>query len=395
MAEPLRDTDKHGLATLGRRWSPKGMRRSQAGRDLMDGLADGTADALNLLIEAEQYLPIIWDPSRNLDEDVFRVLELNGIEAISGTISIEKSRRLAVLGSDLRAFRGAFRSHRAVAGALTGGPVIIRPWLILRAIVDETDFDLIIVPLTDGFRDTTDIFVLGQGPSGTEFGEAELETRLGELARPILDISNLIACYALTAWRDGTAGWVFSGEPVLVTSPVRGEFEAVDLGPAVDPTAVQLLVSPTERPASGADPETLWSTVWFKTGGGLAADFWEHASYATDDYDDGYAIRVGIGNDQVELFRKEGGVYTSLGTHPTNIPDDLDGAYHRIDLLVHKNATKTRVRAYVDMDPTPWFDDLTVAGRPAGTHIAVLLETADFTQGTLRLGATTAKRTEE
>jgi hypothetical protein len=371
------------------------MTKDVHGRRFMEAIADCSADALNILIDLEKYLPIILNPHRCLDHDLVRILAFNGIDGSLNVLTPEKSRRLAILGPDLRAWRGAFRSHRTTAGALTGGAVVVRPYLVMRAAVDESSFDIVL--LDDDDSDSTQIFVMGQGPQGQEYNESELSMRLDELAKPVLDELVVIPCYVLTAWRDGFAGWNQSGTPSLVITSIRGEYEAIDLGPAVDASPLQYTRAPTDRPETTASAETLWSTVWFKTGAAVTADTWQHLVYATEDggsTGDGYGVKVGVGNDNVELFRREAGVDTSLGLELVDIPDGLDGPYHRLDLLVRKTATKTSVQAYVDMDPTAWYDDLVVAGRPDGTKVLTGLNTGDFTTGRLRLAAITASRVE-
>ena len=74
------------------------MLQDSHGRRLMEAWADCLADALNILIDAEQYLPIILNPSRCLDIDIERILALNGIDGSLWTISPDKARRARHLG---------------------------------------------------------------------------------------------------------------------------------------------------------------------------------------------------------------------------------------------------------------------------------------------------------
>lgn len=398
MPDPLDDTDKFGLATLARRWTPKGMIRTVEGKRLMEGLADAMADSLNIVIDGEQYLPIIWNPSRCLDVDIDKVLQLNGIDVDPRLVTPDKQRRLAILGPELRSWRGAFRSHRAVSGALTGGPTVIRSWIIQRAIVDETDFDLIL--LDDDDRDTTQIFVLGQGPQGQEFIEGELSQFLDELAKPVLDDIDLVPCFALTAWRDGLAGWNALGDVELVTSSMVGEYESVDMGPDVDSvTAIHALRAPSLSPAfvsgGNGDPyQTLWSTVWFKNTNTDVSGYWEHSMFAGESVsDDRYTVRVYP--FKVEFVRYVGGTPTVFGTHPLTHVTGLEGDYQRLDYQVRKTVGGlTRSRAYVNMDPSPWFEE-PAGTKPSGQRLSISLDTSStYTEGRLKIGAITASQTE-
>ena len=391
MAEPLNDTDVHGLSTTARVWTPRGMKASQDGRDFLDALADCVADALNPLIDMEGYLPLILNPNRCLDGDVDRILALNGIDR-RRSYTNPQARRLAILGSSMREWRGAFRVHRAVTGALTGGQVVIRTYIIQRFILDESSFDLIL--LTDDDADTTQIFLLGQGPDGTNYNEGQLDSALSSLAKVVLDDIELVPCWALTAWRDGLAGWVSTGSPSLVQSSVNDEFEGVDLGPDIDATASQFIGSPTRMP----NPDgiaTEWSTVWFKTGDAAAGDYWEHHMHATerDGSDDAYVVRIPVrGVGSIEVRRLIGGSYAApFGSYAKYISDGLDGTYHRLDMVVAKSASKTSIRIYIDNDPGPWFHDSTISPRPEGEYTSIGLKTTSFTSGRLRIAAITAR----
>lgn len=365
----------------------------------MRAFNDALADVLNPLIEFERYMPLILNPTRCLDEDLFRILDANGIETRNETISNDKLRRLAILAPDLRAWRGAFRSHRSVAAAMTGGPVIMDTWLSQRWLVGDSDWGTLV--LLDNPNETI-IFVLGQGPS-SNFIAGELDEFIDKLAKPALDVVSVVPCFALTAWRNGLGGWVVTGDPDLVTTSVEGENQGVDMGPAIDASANQFLRTPTQKdPITGT--ETVWQTALFRTNGALEGDFWEVLAYASSDANDpmsgdAYIARINVGNDTITLHRKIGGTTVGpLATIPANISDggvDVD-AYHRIDFFVHQNFTKARLQVVVDGNPSGWYDDVIAVGsRPLGTYGFVGLNTADFTQGSLRINLITARVQEE
>ena len=107
------EPDVHGLMTLARAWNPRSMRSDPLGAALLDVVNAATADALNPLIDLEKYAPIILNPTRCLENDVERILILNGIPRAK-SLSPDQARRLAVIAQALRSWRGAFRSLRAV-----------------------------------------------------------------------------------------------------------------------------------------------------------------------------------------------------------------------------------------------------------------------------------------
>ena len=279
-----------------------------------------------------------------------------------------------------------------MSGALTGGQTVIRSYLTQRAIVDETDFDLILLDEDD--QDVTQIFVLGQGPDGQEYIEGETSTKLDELAKPVLDGIQLIPCYALTAWRDGLAGWAASSDPLLVTSQISGEYESIDMGVDADPfIGQQAIRAPTRRPDTVDPQETIWHTVWFKNTNTSITDYWELCVYSGPSADACYAVRVYT--HQVEFVRYNGGTPTVFGTFSIPHVTGLDGDYQRLDFQVRKTAgSNTRARAYVNMDPTPWYAE-PAGTRPSGTRLLLRLDTSTtFTSGRLRVGPITASRTE-
>lgn len=395
------DTDRHGLVTLAQRWTPRGMRREPAGRRFMDAIAEQLADLFNPMLDFAEYAPILLNPHRCSDEELERILSLQGISARRGSLSFDKLRRLAILGADMRSWRGAFRSHRTVATAITGGPVILRSWIVQRAILDESTMDIVL--LGDDDDDTTQLFVIGQGDGAVDYNEAELGSRLDELAKPVLDELDLIDCFAVTAWRNGINGW--APDPVasrleLVQSDVDGEYEGLDLGPDVNtvvgPQFVRCPFAMT-NPGVSAD-HTLWMTVWFHTSDAVDGEFWEAWAFGNTlgpytGSGEGYVARVYIGNHKVEFYRVVGMVYTLFGTFPFSIPDGTDGDANRLDILCSRTSTSAaRMRVYVNNDPSPWFDDPDpVVGRPDGDRVFAGLDTNDFTDGRLRIAAVTAR----
>ena len=398
MPEPIGDVDKYGLSMIARAWTPAGMVTTDEGRRLLEGLADMLADAMNPLIEFEQYAPIILDPSRCLDEDLFRILDANGIDTRNVVISFDKQRRLAILAPTMREWRGAFRSHRIVASALTGGAVILRSWIILRVILDISSMDLLLLPAST--EETTDIFVLGQGPDASQFNETELLARLDELAKPVLDTLTVIPCFALTAWRNGLGTWQHAGTSVLVASTITNEFEALDMGPDVDASSEQWIRTPTTKTDyDNLGVETTWVTVFFKTDSVTLNDYWEVMVYADDVAPDGggtgnaYVARINVRSGTTTFHRLLAGTYgASFGSHVFNVSDGLDVSYHRVDVLVIQQLTKVRMRVYVDHNPSAWYDDVVVPGsRPTGVNCFAGLRPANFSTGTLRIAALTAR----
>jgi hypothetical protein len=364
----------------------------------MEAIADCLADVLNPLIDFEQYAPILLNPNRCGNDELPRVLDLNGISSRRGAISVSKLRRLAIIGPDMRAWRGSFRSHRTVASALTGGPVVMQTWVSMRMVLDESSMDMIL--LDDSYADYTMMFVLGQGPS-SDYLEAELNERLDSLAKPVLDSIQLVPCFALTSWRNGIGDWqpnsITSGGLVLVSSSVQDEYEAVDMGPDVDAfNSIQAMRTPYQSPTND-DTSSVWMTAWFKTGNATALTYWEAHVFATSDVAAGtgssYVVRVPVGNGNVTFHRLDAGVYgAALGTEAFNISDGIDGDYHRLDFVVKRTAAVTRLRVYVDGNPSAIYDDPVVAGRPDGKFGFSLLDTSVFTTGTLRTAALTFRR---
>ena len=379
------EPDVHGLMTLARAWNPRSMRSDPLGAALLDVVNAATADALNPLIDLEKYAPIILNPTRCLENDVERILILNGIPRAK-SLSPDQARRLAVIAQALRSWRGAFRSLRAVVGALTGGPVIIRPWIGQRVIVDESTWDFIVLSIYD-FRDVTQVFLLGQGPDAT-YDATQVESHVQSLARTVLDETEYVPCYALTAWRDGFAGWGAVGDIKLVPSALNNEYESVDLGPGVGTTSTSHKVTSPTRCTAGTRRH--WATVWFKTAGATALSSWRLA-LASDAVSPAtyYGAVVDVGNGYIELVRVDAGVDTVLQTDRINVPDGDTGDWHRLDLIMVHGSGTMKLRALVDHNPTGWGTD--AAGPfPQDLYLEVLVTNAEFPTGRLRIAALTA-----
>ncbi len=378
------DTDLHGLETLARSWNPRSMRTDLMGAALLDALNAALGDILNPLIDMEAYAPIILNPTRCLDNDIDRILALNGITR-ARSLSADQARRLAVIAQPLRSWRGAFRSLRSVIGSLVGGPVIIRSWLLQRVVIDETTWSMVLLdPMV--YQDTTQAFLLGSGPNSS-YDSGQVESHVRDLARTILDDTQYVACYALTAWRDGFAGWGALGDIALITTSVTGEYESADLGPDVGSTAVlHRLTSPTGS-TDGATKHCV--TVWFKTMGATALSTWRVEVMSNGNTPvTCFAADVSVGNGTISLVKIIAGIETVLLTETVNVPDG-DGDWHRVDLQTVVGGGATKIRAYIDNDPTGWAK---VNGPPlAGSlHAEIVVDNALFPTGRLRVAALTA-----
>lgn len=393
------ELDVHGLVTLARRWYPRGMLRSEEEKRLADSWCQGIAYMLNPLIDFVDYAPIILNPHRCSDAELVNILDLNGIRSRPGAMSFQKLRRLAILGVDLRTWRGSFRAHRILATALTGGPAILRTWIIERTIEDESTMSFLL--LDEDQADETQLFILGQGPDATEYLEPELDEKMDQLAKPVLDTVIQVPCFALTAWRDGFGGWVppsLTSEFQLVQSSVVGEYQGLDMGPDITTTAIQWIKCPTEQPDPEGDFHSVWATIWFRTGDATTGDHWEVWVFAQGSATpgvngDAYVVRVNVGNGSLTLYRMLTGVATLFGTWAVDIQDGLEDGGHRLDVVCARSpTTAARVRVYVDGNPSPWFDDPGIVGsRPDGRHMFIGLRTATFSTGRLRLTAVTAQ----
>jgi hypothetical protein len=397
----LNGVNVHGLADLAWSWTPQGMKESTEEIRAMRAFNDALADVLNPLVILEKYLPIILNPVRALDEDLYRILDANGIETRNETIGNGKLRRLAILAADLKAWRGSFRAHMSVASAMTGGPVIMDTWLAQRWLLGTSDWGTL--ALLDNPNETI-MFVLGQGPS-SDFVPGELDQFITRLAKPALDVVSIVPCFALTSWRNGTGDWVVSGNMDLVTTSVEGENQGLEFGPDVDAISTnQFVRTPTQKDAV-TGTETVWQTAVFRTNGALSGDFWEFMAYATEnaslaDTGDAYLVRVHIGSGTLSVHRKVGGVVgASIFTVDAVISDggtEVDD-YHRIDFFVHQNLTKVRLQVVVDGNPSGWYDDVVAPGssRPSGTYGFMGINTDDFTQGKVRVNMITARLQEQ
>lgn len=371
--------------TLARTWNPRSMRSDDLGAAMLDAVNAAAADALNPLIDLEQYAPIILNPTRCLENDIDRILALNGITRAK-SLSSEQARRLAVIAQALRSWRGSFRSLRSVIGALTGGPVILRPWLGQRIIISESSWDFIVLPIEE-YRDVTQAFLLGQGPDSA-YDAARVEDHVNRLARTILDGTEYVPCYALTAWRDGFAGWGALGGVELITSSVDNEYESVDMGPGVNPLMTShRITSPTST--DSLTPRQ-WATVWFKTQGADDASTW-YFMLSSDNtpIPTAYCVIISTGNHELSIARTDAGIDTIFGTKRINIPDGDSGDWHRLDFLIVRESGRVALRAYVDNDPSGWFYDMSMA-TPGGSSLEVLVTNANFPAGRLRIAAITA-----
>lgn len=379
------DADRHGLETIARRWNPVSMRRGENAAEAMDAINACAADALSILIDLEQYIPLLWNALRCLPADIDAILALSGVER-ERSLSTDQARRMAVIATQMRSWRGAFRSLRAIVGAITGGPVIVLSWISLRTIVDVTTWAWVAMDVEDS--DVTFVFLLGEGPSSV-YDEAQVERHVARYARTALDETVYIPCFALTAWRDGMAGW---GQAIgsLVSTEERGEYESLDIGPAVNPSSsTHRLTSPTE---SDPSPTRTWVTVWFKTVGADDDSSWRllAASDAADP-ETSYALEVHVGNHNVRILRIDAGVETELLDVSSVIHDDPSdvGSWHRADLVLLREAAGVSLRAYIDHDPTVWCLDASPSP-PDGTRVEILVENASFASGRLRVAAITA-----
>lgn len=379
------EPDVHGLQTLARRWNPRSMRADPLGAAMLDAINAAAADALNPLIDLEKYAPIILNPTRCLENDIDRILVLNGITRAK-TLSPDQARRLAVIAQSLRSWRGAFRSLRAIVGALTGGPVIVRAWLMERVVIDQSSWDIVVLPI-DGYKDYTQIFLLGQGPSAS-YDATQVEDHVQQLARTILDSTLYTPCFALTAWRDGFAGWNARGDVELIPSSVENEYESLDIGPDVGTTSTQHRV--TAPTYTDALTPRQWATAWFKTSGADDNSLWYFLlSSDGETLPTAYAVVMCVGNQTLSLVRIDAGVETVLGTKRVTVSDGNSGSWHRLDFQLNREAAQVVVRAYVDNDPTGWFYDV-AASPPSGSLLELIVNNTDFPAGRLRIAAITA-----
>jgi hypothetical protein len=393
------DTNRHGLVDLASRWTPKGLRSDDEALRFMEAVWYAAADSLNVMLDLEGYVPIVFSPRRCLDDDLAKVLALNGVQARPGSLSFSMLRRLAMLSPDLRSWRGAFRSHRTVVSALTGGPVVIQTWILQRTVLDESSLDLIL--LDDDDVNTTLVYLLGQGPGASpEYSLDEVTERVDDMAKPVLDDVEFVECFAVTAWRDGVGEWGPGGGadwPSAVGSGVSGEYESADIGPAVSAAVNQYLTAPTDAPAPTIGATHSWFvTVWFKTQDGVEGDQWELWLFEDGGAPsgDGYVIKVPVGHHRTMQFcRVIAGVATVFGSEAVTFADGDTGSYHRLDVVIELSVVlAARVRAYCNHDPTAWQNDGgVVATRPSGTGLQTGLRTSVFTAGKVEIAAVTAQ----
>lgn len=384
MANSFGDVDAHGLSTLARGWTPKALRVGQDGVDLMDAFADCLADCLNVLIEAEEYLPLIWDPTRCLDRDVIRTLRLNGIDDRPALTPAQR-RRIAVIAASMRAWRGSFRCHRAVAGALTGGPTIIQTYVQQRCVLDESTYDMVL--LDDEYANSSLVFVRGQGSLADDYDATTFVTHMGRLAVSAMDELEIVECFAVTAWRDGMSDWQCAdGTPAVAKSGIYGEYAGIEIGPGVDADVSTWWVMPSSR-ASTTD--SVWATAWFSTHAASPIGYWRFVVLSNEDHDDAYSVNIPVSSGVAQLLRHTPMGASIVGSWHVDMSSG-DGSPHRVDVIVLKDAMKARLRAVIDGNPGPWCTD--VAGPwPDGDIVGILLEAATFNNGRLRVVAVTAK----
>lgn len=367
---------------------------------MMEAIADQIAYCLNDQIDLSSYLPIISNALRCLDDDLERVLALNGIDASLQTIAKPKMRRLAAVAAVLRSWRGSFLAHKAIVTALSGGTSIVRSYIAQRVVVDVSDIDFILT-FSDQYG-TTDYFVLGQGPSGEVYDEAETAGLLQSLAMPALDGAVVVPCWALSAWRDGYDGWDYNSiDPVLVETVLPTRYAGLVIGPDafVSPPDEQYLRTRTVKDET-TGPETERITVWFQTEDTTVGDYWEIYAYATEDgpdsgAGDAYVFRINVKYGTTTIHKKVGGtVASAMASFVFNIPDDdgFDGAIHRVDITVIQATDKVRLRIGVNGDFSYWYDDPgPYSGRPLGIYAFIGLNASTtFTTGKIRVIAMTA-----
>lgn len=388
--------DSYELFSLAKRWTPSGLKGDTDGDAFLEAFAATIADAMNPLMAFADYAPIILNPHRCDDRDIDRILQLQGISIVPGSMSFDKMRRLAVLGTSMREWRGSFRAHRTISSALTGGPVIILPWTVLRAALDVTTLELVLLN-QETESHISQIFVVGQGSGSSDYNQPELETFIDRLAKPVLDQIDVIPCFAITEWRNGINGWAPSaidGLDLLIDSSVDNEFEALDIGPDVLTTpTTQFVRSPTTMDEPTNTDHAVHATVFMKTDSATTGDTWEIWLFGTDggpySSGDGYVVRVAVGYSTSSVYRVVGGTYTLINSWVTEIPDGLDPAYTRVDVIVRRTASIAAMfRVSIDGESSPWITDPgTVGSRPDGRRIWTGLTTSRFTTGRLRIAA--------
>lgn len=368
--------NRHGLADVARRWNPKTMRDGVNAANTLDLINALAADALNILIDLEQYAPILFNPTRCLGNDVKYSLTLNGVEP-STSLTAEQSRRIAIIASTLRLWRGAFVSMRSLVTAITGGPVVITTWMTDAPVVGVSSWDMLLLGEED--VNTSQVFLLGD-----DFSQGQLNHYVGDFARTALDATAFVACFTLTAWRDGPGKWTAPNHE-LTPSNVAGEFESLDIGPSVSAAYLHRVVS-SDSHTQGAN---LWATVWFITEGATDGSSWRFVLASNGaSSPSAYGVRVSVGNHNVALVRIDSGTDTVLGVMRCSLRDS-SLAWHRIDVLLKRTPTTVSMRVLVNGCPSGIYSD-SAPSRPNGRVCEYWTVDSDFPSGKLRTTAITA-----
>ena len=372
----ITEYNRHELVDTVRRWNPKTMRDGPNAADVMDLVNAVAADNLNILVDLEEYAPIVLSPTRCGANDIKNSMVLNGIEP-SVSLTVDQSRRLTIIASSLRTWRGAFSSLRSLVTALTGGPVIVTTWLIDAPVVGVSSWDMIL--LTEDDENTSQVFLLED-----QFTEEQLERYVDGLARTALDDTIYVPCFTLTAWRDGPGKWTANSYE-LVASSITGEFESLDIGPEVSSELVHNVRS-TDTHDVGSN---IWMTIWFKTENATDGSYWRFV-VASDAANlvSAYGVRVSVGNHEVTVIRIDSGADTDLGSIRCNLRDS-SLVWHRIDVILVRTATEVAVRTVINGNYSGIFVD-SAALRPNGTYCEYWTDNADFPTGRLRTTVITA-----
>jgi hypothetical protein len=366
MPDPDATADQHGLASLARRWSETTLRRGSSAAKALDTLADSVGISLNVLIDLAKYTPIILDPTRCLDNDVQRILEYVGIDYTG--LTVDQRRRIAIIGNEIKHWRGAHRSIRAIVSAITGENSMVLPWLLDRFVLDESTLTFYLLSAIDDDINLNTIYYIADDTSL----EKTLTDQLTMLAMQVKEQPEYIRCFDMTAWKDGTAGWPRTGNWALVPSDVFGEFQALDFGNGL-PDAVagaNIITSPRQHPSPSSATATFHSTAWFVTSNHTEKMHLTAFSTVTTATagQSAYSVRLQMGNNSIEFLRIIAGTTTVLATFSAPCWPGYDEDWHRLDLIVIKEASQTKLRAFVDHNPTVWVVDSTVSPRPEGGY---------------------------
>lgn len=370
MTEP----NAYGLVDLGMRWAPRSMLKGEGAVELMTVVVESTADALNPLMMFERYISIMLAPSRCDDAELNRILALNGVSADS--LTAEQSRRLAVLAPSLREWRGAFFALRSVIQALSGGPVVIRSWVVQRTVVDESTWGITLMdPEEESGR--TDVFAL------TGFDDEVARRFIDDYAKTATDVIDLVKCFVSTSWRAGYADWTATGLPSLVASSINGEFECLRIGPDIDATVQQVMTAGSQHASTDT---RLRLTMFYSTTDATSGDVWYVWMMHSSDLSEGYEFRIGVGMvSSIELFRVDAGTPTSIGSWVFDLPDG-PGYYRRLDFEIEITSSSSALfRVSVDGDAGVLISDSGTSKTDTRTSFG--LDTSVFTTGSISVAA--------